>query len=63
MSHYHTFILLHNPIQRVTHIRPHILIPILIHAQRATRMLQKQVQQSTLDAAYLGQGGGNVVGY
>jgi hypothetical protein len=39
-------ILRRNPIKRITHIRPDILIPILIQTQRARRMLHEQVQQA-----------------
>ena len=26
-----TFVFFHYPVQRITHIRPHIIVPILIH--------------------------------
>jgi hypothetical protein len=52
----------HNPIQRITHILPYILIPILIQRQRAARMLHEQMQQSDLDVAQLRQFGQDVVG-
>ena len=45
-----TFILFHYPVQRITHIRPHIVVPVLIHRQRAARVLEEQVQQPALDA-------------
>lgn len=41
-------ILRHNPIQRIAHIRAHILVPILVQAQRAARVLHEQVQQPDL---------------
>jgi len=52
-----------NPIQRITHIGPDILIPILVQTQCATRMLDKQIQQSYFVVFDLGKRGDDVVGY
>jgi hypothetical protein len=49
------FILRHNAIQRITHIRPYILVVILIQAQRAGRVLHEQIQQPGLVVLQLWQ--------
>ena len=36
-----TFIFLHHPVQRIAHVRPHIVVPVLIHRQRTARVLQE----------------------
>lgn len=38
----------HNAVQRIAHIRPHIFIPILVQAQRAGCVLDKQREQADL---------------
>ncbi|KAL9036121.1 MAG: hypothetical protein Q9214_006276, partial [Letrouitia sp. 1 TL-2023] len=44
-----TCILDHDPIQRIRHVEPHVVVPVLVQAQRAARVLQEQVQQARLD--------------
>lgn len=56
-------ILRRNPVQRIAHVCPHILVPVLVQAQRAARVLDEQVQQARLVRADLGQFGEDVVGY
>ena len=58
-----TFILNNNPIKRITHIPPNIIIPILIQTQRATRMLQEQVQEAAFHVFDLRERGHDVLGY
>ena len=36
-----TFIFFHYPVQRIAHIRPHIVVPIFIHRQCTARVLQE----------------------
>lgn len=48
-------ILGHNPIQRITHVRAHVLIPILVQTQRAARVLHEQVQDAYFVIADLGK--------
>lgn len=42
-------LLRHDPLQRIAHILPHILIPILIQTQRAARVLHEQVHQADFE--------------
>ena len=56
-----TCIFFHYPVQRIAHVRPHIVVPILIHRQCTARVLQEEVQQSTFYAGYRGKRGNNVV--
>ena len=55
-----------NPIQRITHIRAHIIIPILVQRERTARVLHEQVQHADLvvaDFRELGEDGvGDEVG-
>lgn len=45
-----TFILLHDPIQRIAHVRPDVLVPVLVHAQCAARVLEEEVEQAAFYA-------------
>lgn len=49
-------------IERIAHVLAHLLVPILIHAQRAARVLHKQVQQPDLVGRDLGEGGHDLAG-
>lgn len=51
-----------NPIQRITHISPDIIVPILIQRQRTTRVLHEEVQHADLVVADLGELGEDGVG-
>lgn len=55
-------ILRRNTIQRIAHISPDILVPILIQRQRARRVLDKQVQQAHFVGPELRQLAHNVIG-
>ncbi|QSZ37765.1 hypothetical protein DSL72_008864 [Monilinia vaccinii-corymbosi] len=55
-------VLRRNPIQRITHIGPNILIPVLIQTQGTTRMLDEQIQKSNFIVFDFGDGGDDVVG-
>lgn len=46
-----SLILRHNPIQRIRHVGPDIIVPVLIQAQRAARMLDEQVQDADAEGA------------
>lgn len=39
-------ILRHYPIQRIAHISPHILIPVLVETKRRARVLHEEVQDA-----------------
>lgn len=56
-------ILRRQPVQRIRHISPHILIPVLIQAERATGVLDEEIQQSDFVGRDLRERGGDVVGY
>lgn len=51
-----------NAIQRITHISPDIIIPVLIQRQRTTRVLHEQVQHADLVIADLWELGEDGVG-
>lgn len=46
-------ILRHNPIQRITHISPDILVPILVQTERATRVLHEEIEEPDFILSYL----------
>lgn len=48
-------ILRRNPIQRVAHVLAHVVVVVLVEAERAARVLDEQVQQADLVGAQLGQ--------
>ena len=50
------------PIQRIAHIRAHVVIPVLVERQAAAGVLDEQVQQADFVVAQFGELGGDVVG-
>ena len=48
-------ILRHNAIERITHIGAHILIPVLVEAERAARVLDEERQEPDLVVFELGE--------
>ncbi len=42
--HIALLILRNNPIQSIAHVRPHVLVPVLIETQRTARVLRKQIE-------------------
>lgn len=51
-----------NAIQRVTHIRADVIIPVLVQRETAASMLDEEVQDAALVVAQLGQFGDYLVG-
>lgn len=53
--HTSSLVLGHNPVQRIAHISPHVLIPVLVQRQRARRVLNEEIQQARLIVLNLGE--------
>lgn len=50
-------------VERVAHVGAHVVVPVLVQAQRAARVLDEQVQQADLVLPDLGDGADDVVGH
>ena len=44
-----------HPVQRIAHVGAHVLVPVLIEAERARRVLDEEVQQARLVLLDLGE--------
>lgn len=51
-----------NPVQRITHIRAHVVIPVLVEGECATRVLHEEVEHADFVVADFGEFGDDVVG-
>ena len=51
-----------NSLQRISHVRAHVVVPIFVQRQRAARVLHEQVQQANFVVAKLGELGDDFVG-
>lgn len=51
-----------NAVQRIRHVRAHVVVPVLVQAERAARVLHEQVQQPHLELPDLGHRADDVVG-
>lgn len=56
-------ILRHQSVQRVRHVRSHVVIPVLVEAERAARVLDEEIQEADFVRGDFGEGGRDVVGY
>lgn len=56
-------ILRRNPIQRIAHIRAHIIVTVLVQRERAARVLHEEGQEADFVGAQFGEFGDDVVGY
>lgn len=51
-----------NPVQRIAHIRAHVVIPVLVQGECAARVLHEEVEHADFVVADFGEFGDDVVG-